>query len=457
MAFFLHPVPACGSRNSEGSPRRIVRFPIHRAVAQNLSGIDTLNQENIRVKQLCILIPAILLGLQATVSADDDNNWVRIRLDERFRSEGVAAGDFNRDGTPDVVAGDVWYEAPQHNSDAHKDGAAWKIHEVRTPGEFVAGVGYSNSFCNFSHDINGDGLQDIIIIGFPGDPYHWYENPGPGNEVPWKQHVIWTSACNESPEFEDLNGDGIREIVIGSQPETQMGFNFLPSRERATEMSAFQAISEKGDPNQNGTFKYYHGLGVGDMNGDGHRDILIAHGWWQHPGTVGDGKVWQFHPVRVKADNGEQPLPACANLYADDLDSDGDMDLFLSSAHAYGVWWAENTGSGPWTLHEIDKSFSQTHAVEQTDINGDGQMDYVTGKRFFAHNGADPGAFEPVVMYWFQVVRTKGQAPKITPHKIVAGTGSGVGTQFEIQDMNLDGKPDIVLSNKKGVNVLMQK
>ncbi|MEI7700290.1 MAG: VCBS repeat-containing protein, partial [Planctomycetia bacterium] len=340
------------------------------------------------MKQLCILIPAILLGLQATVSADDDNNWVRIRLDERFRSEGVAAGDFNRDGTPDVVAGDVWYEAPQHNSDAHKDGAAWKIHEVRTPGEFVAGVGYSNSFCNFSHDINGDGLQDIVIIGFPGDPYHWYENPGPGNEVPWKQHVIWTSACNESPEFEDLNGDGIREIVIGSQPEAQMGFNFLPSRERATEMSTFQAISEKGDPNQNGTFKYYHGLGVGDMNGDGHRDILIAHGWWQHPGTVGDGKVWQFHPVRVKADNGEQPLPACANIYADDLDSDGDMDLFLSSAHAYGVWWAENTGSGPWTLHEIDKSFSQTHAVEQTDINGDGQMDYVTGKRFFAHNGA---------------------------------------------------------------------
>jgi hypothetical protein len=77
------------------------------------------------------------------------------------------------------------------------------------PGEFVAGVGYSNSFANFSHDMNGDGLPDAIIIGFPGDPFHWYQNPGVGEETHWKEHVIWTSACNESPEFEDLNGDGI--------------------------------------------------------------------------------------------------------------------------------------------------------------------------------------------------------------------------------------------------------
>ena len=164
---------------------------------------------------LCCLV-AMCAGT-ATGIADDDLNWVRIRLDERFRSEGVAAGDFNGDGSLDVVAGDVWYEAPQAGSEAWLDGSKWKLHEVRMPGEFVAGIGYSNSFCNFANDINGDGHMDVIIVGFPGDPYHWYQNPGPGKEELWKQHVIWTSACNESPEFEDLNGDGIREIVIGSQ------------------------------------------------------------------------------------------------------------------------------------------------------------------------------------------------------------------------------------------------
>ena len=74
-----------------------------------------------------------------------------------------------------------------------------------------------------------------------------------------------------------------------------------------------------------------------------------------------------------------------------------------------------------------------------------------------AHNGGDPGEYEPVVMYWYEVVRAKGQAPKFTAHKITAGADTGVGTQFEIFDMNKDKKPDIVLSNKKGVNVLLQK
>jgi hypothetical protein len=60
-------------------------------------------------------------------------------------------------------------------------------------------------------------------------------------------------------------------------------------------------------------------------------------------------------------------------------------------------------------------------------------------------------------MCWYEVVRTGGQHAKFTPHYITAGGGTGVGTQFEIMDMNADNKPDIVLSNKKGVNVLLQK
>ncbi len=403
------------------------------------------------------LVIALLLILPAGVRADDDPNWIRIRLDERFRSEGVAAADLNGDGVADVVAGDVWYQAPVLTDARHSDGTAWKIREVRAPGEFVAGVGYSNSFCNFTHDVDGDGMQDVIIVGFPGDPYHWYRNPGPDSDALWEQFVIWSSACNESPEFEDLDGDGIPEVILGSQPEAQMGFNFLPRGKTATAVSPFKAVSEKGDPGQNGTFKYYHGLGVGDMNGDGHRDVLIAHGWWQHPGDLSGDRTWEFHPVRIASDNGEQPLPGCANMYADDLDSDGDQDILLSSAHGFGIWWAENTGNGPWVLHEISMEVSQTHAVEQVDINGDGQLDYVTGKRFFAHNGGDPGAHDPVNMYWIEVQRAKGKAPRFTMHRIVAGEGTGIGTQFQIHDMNADGKPDIVLSNKKGVNVLLQK
>lgn len=417
------------------------------------------------MKKLSLLMTvAVALVSASVVVAEDDTNWVRIKLDERFRSEGVAAADFNNDGTMDVAAGDVWYEAPKSGSADHIDGTKWKLHEIREPGEFVAGKGYSNSFANTAVDIDKDGWVDHVIIGFPGDPFHWYKNPGNSNDL-WKQHTIWTSACNESPEFEDLDGDGQLEIIVGSQPEAQMGFVKIPGVDKVAESFGFHPISEtsaepasnKNRGLDNGTFKYYHGLGVGDMNGDGHRDVLIGHGWWQSPGDLNATALWKFHPVRIKTGDTETTLPKAANIYTDDLDLDGDADLFLSSAHEYGVWWAENKGDAGWELHEIDKSYSQTHAVERVDVNGDGQLDYVTGKRFFAHNGNDPGGNDPVFMYWYEVHRAKGQAPTFVQHKILAGEGTGVGTQFEIHDMNADGKPDIVLSNKKGVNVLVQK
>ena len=409
----------------------------------------------IRIRSLSsLMLIAVFCGPSV---AQDDDNWIRIKLDERFRSEGVAAVDVNKDGTPDVVAGDVWYQAPKAGSPQHTDAAAWKLAEVRMPGDFIADKGYSNSFANFAWDIDQDGWQDVVIVGFPGDPFHWYKNPGEDQTGHWKEHVIWSSICNESPEFEDLDGDGTPEFIFGSQPEAQMGFTSIPQPHKTSESFGFHAIGETGDPHQNGTFKYYHGLGAGDMNGDGHRDIIICHGWWQSPGSLASNELWKFHPIRIETAEGFKPLPSASYMYADDLDLDGDADLFLSSAHTFGVWWAENKGNEIWELHEIDKSFSQTHAVERVDINGDGQLDYVTGKRFFAHNGNDPGGHDPVVMYWFETIRTKGQPPTFKPHQITAGLGTGVGTQFVIHDMNSDGKPDIVLSNKKGVNVLVQK
>lgn len=384
-----------------------------------------------------------LVALSGGVRAGDVA-WERQQLDPAFRSEGVAAADVNHDGKIDVLAGDVWYEAPD-----------WKMHEIRKPGKFVAGVGYSTSFANWAYDINGDGWDDFILVGFPGDPFHWYENPQnkPGH---WKEHLIWHSACNETPLFTDLTGDEKPELVLGSQPESQMGYLALPDPAKAGELKKwnFQPISTKGNPNENGTFKYYHGLGVGDMNLDGRKDVVIPHGWWEQPSNPEDAP-WTFHPHSLAKEEKGQPLRA-ANIFVDDLDLDGDQDIMMSSAHTYGVWWFENTGDD-FKYHLIDESFSQPHALDYLDMNGDGTKDLVTGKRFYAHNGKDPGGKDPVGMYWYEIKKTKNQPPQFVRHEILEGKDTGIGTQFLVQDINGDKRPDIILSNKKGVNVLLQK
>jgi sugar lactone lactonase YvrE len=379
-----------------------------------------------------------------------DHNWQRITLDVAFRSEGVAVGDLNNDGRNDVVAGDIWYEAPKQPLTGE-----WKRHEIRKPGQYVAGIGYSHSFCNYVWDVDQDGQQDVVIVGFPGEPFHWYRNPGSAGGH-WKGHEIWHSICNESPDFADITGDGKPEFVFGSQPERRMGFSPLPSKDAVANKWTFHAISKSGDPGKNGTFKYYHGLGHGDLNQDKRTDVLIAHGWWEQPADL-DAAEWEFHPYALGRDG--VGVERMGDIHVDDLDLDGDQDLIASSAHAHGVWWWENLGDKSNTqfrFHLIDQSYSQTHAMEYVDINGDGQRDIVTGKRFFAHNGGDPGGRDLVQMFWYEVHRGS-EGPRFIRHEIAAARNTGIGTQFQVVDFNGDGKADIALSNKKGVNLLLQK
>ena len=153
-----------------------------------------------------------------------------------------------------------------------------------------------------------------------------------------------------------------------------------------------------------------------------------------------------------------------------DVNGDGLADVITSSAHDYGMWWFEQKktdGGIEFEQHEIFgkpktepyaegefRPFSEAHALVMADLNGDGLPDLVTGKRWYAHNGGDPGGKEPAVLYWFEQKRN-GKDVQWVPHKI--DDDSGVGTQFVVQDMNGDGKLDIVISNKKGVFIFMQE
>lgn len=382
------------------------------------------------MKTRWVFVLVALAFFAGTSVAAEQVRFEKIVVDKVFRAEGVATGDVNHDGKPDILAGDVWYSAPD-----------WKMHEVRPVGQYDGTKGYSNCFANFAQDVNGDGWIDSIVIGQPGEPCLWYENPKnqPGH---WKERTVAKSTCNETPIFVDLLGDGKPVLVFAVRPEGQMCWYSVPDDLEAL----WDVYTIAAGPDAPGTKKYSHGLGAGDINGDGRCDVLVKEGWWQAPRKAARNN-WKFHPANLG--------PDCANMLVYDVDGDGDNDVITSSAHNYGIWWFEQLEDATFKQHIIFEKYSQPHAIILADINRDGIMDLVTGKRHFAHMGKDPGGNDPAMLYWFELGRPANGQVEFVLHEI--DDDSGVGTQFEVTDMNADGRLDIVTSNKKGVYVFLQQ
>jgi hypothetical protein len=376
---------------------------------------------------LAVALCCCLLGLGAP-AAPKAPTFTKTVLDTVFRSEGVAVADVNRDGKKDILAGNLWYEAP-----------SWTAHEIAPPGKFDGATGYSNSFINFSQDVNRDGYPDQILIGMPAEKAVWRENPGKGNG-PWVEHTIWRSACNESPIYGRLL-PGKAPVLVFPYDEAFMGW-YEPADGPAW---TAHTVSEKGQP---GCQRFSHGLGIGDANGDGRPDILTAGGWYQAPENPRQCP-WPF----VAASLG----PDCATMYVLDVNGDRLPDIISSSAHDKGVWWHERKpgdGAPQFERHIIDESFTEAHAVEMADLDRDGAPELVTGKRFWAHGpNGDPDANGAAVIYWYKLRRTNGH---VTWERHEVDRDSGVGTQFTVTDLNGDGLLDIVTANKKGVFCFVQ-
>ena len=380
--------------------------------------------------------------ISSRVDTRTSHTFDRMQLSDVFYAEGAGIGDLNRDGVADVVAGPYWYEGPDYEA----------RHEIYAPEPFDP-LEYSESFIVDIHDIDSDGWDDILVVGFPGEEAYWYANPQ-GADEHWDRHLAFAAVDNESPYLGDLTGDGRPEIVFHSKGV--VGYAEYDEA-RPTEPWTFHGISEQGEWGQ-----FTHGFGVSDLSGDGHPDLLMSAGWWENPGEAGDGGLWRHHP----ADFGDRG----AQIYAYDVDGDGLNDVISSlDAHGWGVAWFKQSRSGDemrFDRHLIigertednpyGVRFSQPHAVALADIDRDGRMDIVTGKRWWAHGpegDAEPNA--PAVLYWFQLVRSGDGEVSFVPHLI--DDDSGIGVFVAVDDLTDDGYPDIVISNKKGTFVFHQQ
>lgn len=364
------------------------------------------------------------------------------RLTDIYYSEGIAAGDINGDKIIDIVYGPHWYAGPDFQDK----------HEIAPPVPQDR-ERYADRFFAWVYDFDRDGANDVLVVGFPGTPAYVFRNPGKGVGT-WSQHQVLDWVSNESPQFVDLVGDETPELICTR--DGFFGFATIPSQSPLANWE-FHPISE-----QIADKRFGHGLGVGDVDGDGRRDVLHAGGWFQQPNENPMAGRWLPHQVAFTTAYGG------ADMFACDVDGDGNQDVITSdAAHDFGLDWYQQTlvdGQRVFKRHRIMGShpsenrygmvFSELHSLALVDMDGDGLQDIVTGKTYYSHHRQSPLWDAGAVVTWFRLVRGE-QGVDWVPHTIDGE--AGIGRQLVVTDINADGLLDVATGGMVGASVLIQE
>jgi hypothetical protein len=332
-------------------------------------------------------------------------------------SETAAIADIDSDGKLDLVSGENWYRGPAGNQ-----------HRFR---ELNFANNYVDNFSDQAIDVNGDGRPDVVSCSWFSRRIAWYENPG-RTGVLWKDHEIDSGSPVEFCWLVDLDNDGKARELLPQFGNAKQPLAWYEIRNGAWVKHVVSPMS------------YGHGIGAGDVNGDGRTDILTPKGWLEAPANPRQPD-WRL--------NADWEAPGHLGfIYVEDVNGDKRPDVVTSMAHDYGIFWLESTAGGKWTKHMIDDSWSQAHAMTLVDLNGDGRKDLLTGKRYMAHNGRDPGEREPLGVYWYEHRPGPGGKGLVwTRHVVDYSTRTGGGMQIPVVDIDGDGDLDFVVAGKSGL------
>ena len=374
-----------------------------------------------------IAFASLLVVAQAAFAGDVKFRKVTINAESLFSS--AAAYDVDHDGDIDIVGGGFWYEAPE-----------WKKHKIRDVEHFEKD-GNPDGYAAQPYDVNQDGWMDFFEVNYRTRSFKWIEHPG-SSLGEWTAHTIAEPGPMESGRLYDIDGDGQLDMLVNNV-RTPQWWQFVP-KTLADGSKTTEFIDRRLPMELAG-----HGIGFGDINGDGRSDVIGGKGWAEAPVDRING-TWTFHP---DFELGGASVPFLVR----DIDEDGDADLVYSIGHGYGIFWLEQSvanGERSWTKHDIDVTWSVAHYLLWEDLDGDGKSELVAGKRYRAHGDNDPGADDPQGIYRYEFEKASRTWKK---YVISADPLVGWGLDGKAVDIDQDGDLDLLCPGRSGLYLLVNQ
>jgi len=440
MRVWLHDGPEGGTTNGEADDDVASFGP----VAFYVGGTGEIRFKDVQFKDL---------GRRVLPDEQISSRFRMQHINDFYYGWSATTADVNHDGVLDIISGPFYYLGPDYK--VSREIFLSKTSDVTSQ--------LTPNMVNFAYDYTGDGWPDLLVS--KGRSMSLYVNPK-GELRRWDRYDVLPAVWGEVVAFKDVNGDGIPDSVY-------VGGGYVcwasPDPKSPTAPWLVHKVSEEGY-----NVPAQHGIGVGDINGDGRMDIVSPHGWWQQPPPGMPERPWPYHPAKLGRWPRAGGSVGGAEMAVYDVNGDGLKDVVTSlEAHGWGIAWFEQkrdkSGATSFVEHMIvddystknvdDVTFSEPHGATIADVDGDGIPDFIVGKRVFSHQESytDPDPFGPAVLYWFRTMRNPKVPGRAEFKPELIHNRSGAGSTVLATDLNNDGAVDIVTSTNRGTFIFWGK
>jgi hypothetical protein len=275
-----------------------------------------------------------------------------------FGPADIVVSDLDGDNNLDIIS-----------ASEHDDKIAWYKNDGS--GNFgpqkLISTSADGAYSVFVADMDGDGDQDVLSASYNDDKVAWYENKdGLGSYGP--QQVISNIADGARSVYAaDLDNDGDMDVISASHNDDKLAW-YENDGNANPNFGSEIIISASLDGAVN--------VIVADLNGDNRQDVVCA-------ASRGDKVVWFQNDGSASFPTGEQLISDAIsyprNIFASDLDNDGDQDVLCASEGDSKISWFTNNGTGSFgSINVISSAINGALHTFAADLDNDGDKDVLS-------------------------------------------------------------------------------